>query len=293
MSEQAAQQAIAVLDEMTRRESIPRTACPKCSFEFTADEMPQHEKRCAEAAANARPAVSAPQAIQNEPPFQCAECDETMEVVMSGPLPGCPQGISTLRCPTDSAHMAQSQPESEPAVSGAGWVERFIERHDAQTAGTPEWILRSCDAPVDNCPTTFCVLPKGHAGDCEHREPAVSGDAAEARHRCVEFGIHPKAGCPHDDLTPDEGAELDRLGQRVEADALVARLRAYLMLRPGDSLVCLHRDTLREAADLIEVLQKRVAELEKRRIVCPACGAAFDRCSKWAKEAQRKGTETE
>lgn len=27
------------------------------------------------------------------------------------------------------------------------WIYDFIERHDRSTAGTPEWILKSCDAP--------------------------------------------------------------------------------------------------------------------------------------------------
>lgn len=30
------------------------------------------------------------------------------------------------------------------------WIHDFIEQHDRQTSGWPEWVLRSCDAPVES-----------------------------------------------------------------------------------------------------------------------------------------------
>lgn len=45
----------------------------------------------------------------------CLVCGETLVTRHSGPLPGCPQGISTAVCPTNPSHASQASP-SKPSL---------------------------------------------------------------------------------------------------------------------------------------------------------------------------------
>lgn len=68
------------------------------------------------------PTIAAPSPSQSNaidlPP--CPVCGETLVTRYSGPLPGCPQGISTAVCPTDPSHASQPpQPSPSNEVTAA------------------------------------------------------------------------------------------------------------------------------------------------------------------------------
>lgn len=62
------------------------------------------------------PTIAAPSPSQSNaidlPP--CPVCGETLVTRYSGPLPGCPQGISTAVCPTNPSHASQP-PQASPS----------------------------------------------------------------------------------------------------------------------------------------------------------------------------------
>ena len=81
-------------------------------------EQARHDMRLAIEAALATPSptIAAPSPSQSNaidlPP--CPVCGETLVTRYSGPLPGCPQGISTAVCPTDPSHASQP-PQASPS----------------------------------------------------------------------------------------------------------------------------------------------------------------------------------
>jgi len=64
-----------------------------------------------------RPSEAEVFSTPNQTPLPpCPVCGETLVIRYSGPLPGCPQGISTAVCPTDPTHnFGGAQTESAPA----------------------------------------------------------------------------------------------------------------------------------------------------------------------------------
>ena len=86
---------------------------------------------CYTALATPSPTIAAPSPSQSNtldlPP--CPVCGETLVTRYSGPLPGCPQGISTAVCPTNPSHASQppqASPSNEVTAEMVEGFNRFV-----------------------------------------------------------------------------------------------------------------------------------------------------------------------